>query len=89
MSLILHQEKLNNNITIRVERSGDPDYPGLYVYAMLKKDDEEEEIGCVLIELEAGILKARVWDHKNCGNDPITTELYGGCYVKDYTEHIL
>lgn len=68
---------ISDKLTFKVEESSDPNYPGVYLYAMHKdKKGEEEEVGCILMELDDGIVKARVWNHESMGNDPKTTHLF-------------
>lgn len=62
-----------SKIQFNVERSSDPDYPGLYIYALRTNNKEEdEEVGCILMEFNENTLSIKAWEHKDFDGDPVS-----------------
>jgi len=73
LSQVRYKLDINDNISLRVEKTNDPDYPGLYIYAIRQDaDGTSEEIGCVLMEYNSNKLSTKVWNHESINDDPIT-----------------
>lgn len=77
MTIILHEEKLKEDLRLVVERTSDPENPGIYAFVMKREGDgHEKEVGTILLELHEGKVYARVWNEDEQGCDPIVIPLH-------------